>query len=116
MKLNESILKNLKEIKLKESDGESFVDTLPENIIADFMYLARFLDIYDSDGMDSINGSSRMQVLNYLEDEVGDLDSLYFDMSNFDPSELKDEVSSEEYKKLVKAHKDLLDTAKKMLK
>lgn len=108
MKLNESILKNL-----KEAYENKFTDSLPENIVDDLLYMAKFEDLYLNDGEDLVDKNSKEQVLKYYDEEVGSIDLLHHDLVNYNPEELKDELSEEDYNKYIKAYNEVLDYTNK---
>lgn len=108
MKLNESILKNL-----KEAYESKFTDSLPEDIINDLLYMAKFEDLYFNDGEELVDKNSKEQILKFYDEEVGSINLLRHDLTNYNPEELKDELSEEDYNKYIKAYNEVLDYTKK---
>lgn len=107
MKLNESILKNL-----KEAYENKFTDSLPKNIVDDLLFIAKFVDLYSNDGEELVDKNSKEQILKFYNEEIGSIKSLRHDLMNYNPKELKDELSEEDYNKYIKAYNEVLDYTK----
>lgn len=108
MKLNESILKNL-----REAYESKFTESLPKNIVDDLLYMSKFVDLYFNDGEEPVDKNSKEQILKFYDEEVGSINLLRHDLMNYNPEELKDELSEEDYDKYIKAYNEVLDYTEK---